>query len=607
MKDSIAEVEAKAWKELEAGDWDAALSSFERLQAMDATSEAAYQGLAAVYRKKRLDSRAQELISAGLERHPTSQGIWMERVWLAVERNRYGDALDALDKVLAFNSRDADLFLQKALWLRETRRFHEAAETLRQIELNFPRLPRINEQWGWLFFHQGLYDEALQAFQNDSGEDLRTETGWQGIAAALRKKGMFRDAADALDKAQKKYPHSDALQNERAWLLFEEGFYPEAAAAFEAVILRSPEDPSAYVNQSWVYIQLGGREHLDLALARCRRALSLEPLFPPAFSALGLIAFKQKRINEAEAYLLQATRVDLIHGPYADLGALYIQLGRYTEAERALQEAVAKLPYEAYVHMQLGSLYLHTNRTKDAIGEFRIAVGLAPSNPEPPRALSIALLEAGEGKESLRVIRHAIARLPGNQNWILHLTLAQLLIQMGDDSDDTYFYSEAFKTLNKSILSRRKSSAVVFYLGLVYSKLGQYTQALKCFRSCLQDEEYSVEANLNIQQLNVLVKSARTSRPERLGLGVIILIQLGALWYFYLHDKQVSDTVFTVVVPLLLGLLLVAVLLPWLTKFKVSGFEAELSEPEPRSSLASGPKGQIGFHSPPPSGLGKGI
>jgi hypothetical protein len=39
-------------------------------------------------------------------------------------------------------------------------------------------------------------------------------------------------------------------------------------------------------------------------------------------------------------------------------------------------------------------------------------------------------------------------------------------------------------------------------------------------------------------------------------------------------------------------------LLPWLTKFKITGFEAELSEPEPRNSLATGPKGEVDFNNP---------
>jgi tetratricopeptide (TPR) repeat protein len=408
-----------------------------------------------------------------------------------------------------------------------------------------------------------------------------------------------------LDRAQEKYPESNALQNERAWLLFEEGFYKDAAAAFELVRQRSPEDPAAQVNQAWVLIQQGDDVTLQTALNRCREALRLQPLFPPAFSALGLIAFKQNKSHEAEAYLLQAVHLAPIHGPYADLGALYIQLGRYGEAEEVLEKALAYLPNEAYVHVQRGSLFLHTGRVKEAIREFRLAQGLAPLNPEPPRALAIALMEAGEILEAQRVLKQASERMRSDQRWRLHLTLAQLLLHAGDESGEEHFYEEALKALTKPDLTCRKSGEAAFFSGLARFRLGDYSGALKDFRGCLKDEKYSLEAELNAQRVEALVQQqkalARSSRPERLGLGFVILVQLAALWYYKLAGDKISNEVFMVAVPLLLGLLVVTMLLPWITKFKVTGFEAELSEPEPHSSLATGPKGEIGFRSPSPT------
>ena len=52
----------------------------------------------------------------------------------------------------------------------------------------------------------------------------------------------------------------------------------------------------------------------------------------------------------------------------------------------------------------------------------------------------------------------------------------------------------------------------------------------------------------------------------------------------------------TFMIPLLLGLLVVAVLLPSLNKLKLpGGFEAEISEK--KEAISSGPKGDIGFGS----------
>ena len=86
-------------------------------------------------------------------------------------------------------------------------------------------------------------------------------------------------------------------------------------------------------------------------------------------------------------------------------------------------------------------------------------------------------------------------------------------------------------------------------------------------------------------------------------LAIIFLTQLIALWIFRLRTEKITDTMLTVLVPILLGLIVVAVLLPWLSRLKMTGLEAELSEPTPKESLSSGPKGEIGFSSASPKSI----
>jgi hypothetical protein len=88
-------------------------------------------------------------------------------------------------------------------------------------------------------------------------------------------------------------------------------------------------------------------------------------------------------------------------------------------------------------------------------------------------------------------------------------------------------------------------------------------------------------------------------RSARNGIGT----EFGLLWWWRLKygvdDKSVivTGTMLTIVVPLCLGLIVVSVLLPSLTRLKVTGLEAELSQQQGKETPASGPKGQIGFSS----------
>ena len=87
---------------------------------------------------------------------------------------------------------------------------------------------------------------------------------------------------------------------------------------------------------------------------------------------------------------------------------------------------------------------------------------------------------------------------------------------------------------------------------------------------------------------------SRASLVSSLVVGVVALGQLAGLWFVRLRGGPVSDVMITVLVPVCLGLLVVSVLLPSLTKLKLTGIEAELSEPKPKA-VAAGPKGEIGF------------
>jgi hypothetical protein len=68
-----------------------------------------------------------------------------------------------------------------------------------------------------------------------------------------------------------------------------------------------------------------------------------------------------------------------------------------------------------------------------------------------------------------------------------------------------------------------------------------------------------------------------------------------------------TDTMLTALLPILLltllGLMVVAILLPWLNRLKLTGLEAELSEPARAPAQPSGLKGEIGFGSVSPKSI----
>ncbi len=597
----MQQLEARAWELFNREEYDKAIEAFDRLFTYDATHAGAFQGKIAALRKKGEFTAASKLLARALTTHKTQVGLLCEQMWLHVEQKQYDAAIDAADTVLQADDREQGIAVWKIFLLRYQRRFDAAASAIQQAKAQFPNSAAIEAELGWLRFHQRRYEQAMQVFQELVRRDPSNESAVQGYVASLRMQGRYGEANRLATRSLRKLKNSPGIQSERAWIAFAQGDYRQAEADFAKVVELLRDDPCSYVNLAWSLV----RQETDAARADaaelCRKALGLEPRLAPALGCLGIIAFKEGRMRDAEAHFLESIDADPLRGHYTDLGALYIQMGRYDEGETVLAKAIANDYDDAYAHVQMGNLHLQRQQVHEAIRESRLATMIDGNDPDGFKALAIALMEGGELVEAEKVLRSSLKRLDRTKRWELHLTLCRLLTRIGDETDDRQFYEEALKEVTSAIQVHPNSPAPYFHGGIVRYKLEDYRGALKYFRRCRKEDDLYLEAELNAKRIRSLLRrEQRLSRSTFLAgalLGVIFLAQLVGLWILFLVTDQITETMLTVLVPILLGLMVVAVLLPWLSRLKITGLEAELSEPRPRESLASGPKGAIGFGS----------
>jgi tetratricopeptide (TPR) repeat protein len=597
--EDIKSLEAKGWDFLAKEDYDAALTAFARVFQIDPSNVAAFQGTVAVYRKRRDFARAEGLLAKALRLHPDEPGLLAERFWLELARRRYDEALAALDAVLNVYKTDEGLYLWKTSLLRGRRRFDEAEKVIEETRRLFPDSVRARAEHGWLLFSQKRYDESLDAFEGVLRSEARHESALQGRVASLRMKGCYLEARARAKEALKELPESPGLWSESAWLHGQQGSLDEAVRDFDQVLSLTRRDPSAHVNLAGALLRRGEDDDLGQAARQCRVALSLDPDLPEAFALLGVIAARKGGLQEAEAYLLHSARLDPLGGPQADLGALYLQMGRYEEAKEKIDRAVRNDPADAYPRVLLGKYYLLTEKPKKAIREFRAAAALEPTGAEPHHTLAVALMENDELEEAETVLREAIGRLDGPRRWQLHLTLCQLLTRLGDTTGEARYYEEALEEVGKARRGKPGNPAAYFYSGVVRYKLGDSRGALKDFGRCGDGNEYSLRAELNAKRVRARLREeraqARASGWISALLALVLLVQLGGLWALRVWTDKVAETTLAVLVPVLLGLLVVALVLPWLTRLKMTGLEAELSEAKPREALPTGPQGDVGF------------
>jgi tetratricopeptide (TPR) repeat protein len=128
---------------------------------------------------------------------------------------------------------------------------------------------------------------------------------------------------------------------------------------------------------------------LEEAIALYRRSIAVRPT-AEAHTFLGWTYSFQGRLEEATAECLKAIEIDPDFGnPYNDIGVYLMQQGRLEEAIPWLERAKRAPRYEPrqFPYLNLGRIYLRQGRWWDALREFEGAVAVAPRDVEAARAL----------------------------------------------------------------------------------------------------------------------------------------------------------------------------------------------------------------------------
>lgn len=593
----LKSLEAVGWTHLQKKEWDAALSVFQTVMVRDKLNEAAFQGSIAAYRGKRQFDKAHALLEKALQIHPAKLGMLSERAWLALDEKTYDAAIAAFDSILKHPKAEEGHHLWHVSLLRGQHRFEEAETAIQHAATCFPSSLRVRNEKGWLFFARRRYDEALATFDLVLSQVADNESALQGKVACLRLKGLCADAAALAKKSCERLPHSSGIQSEYGWLHLDEGDYEAAEIAFLKALDLAPDDPAARINYAWALVRHAHGKDLEEAATQCLQAAQADPTMPDAFGLLGVIAAKQNRLREAEAYFLHSIRTDALHGFHSDLGALYLQMGRYEEAKEHIQQAIRNSAEDGYARLQMGHYYFLSDDLKKALIEYRAASVLDPNNPEAHRALAICLMENNKLLEGERLLRKALKQIDERRRGPLHLALSNLLMRLGDETSDVQHYQDGLEQARHAIRLSPEDAAPYFHSGILRYKLDDFRGAVKDFHRCCKADSGQIEAELNAKRVRTRIRQerGRTWAGWILTglLAVIILAQLVTLWILRVTTEKVSDPIISVLAPLLTGLLIVAFLLPWLTRLKMTGLEAELSEPKAKDGLATGPKGEI--------------
>jgi len=630
---------------------EASLPVYQRMLSIDPRDPLALEWRVTALRALRRFDEARRAANEAIARCPEVPDLRVERALLLGDEARFEESLDSISQALDLDPRHAAAWELRVTTLRRLRRFEEAETAVREaIELR-PDEPDLLVEYGLLHDEQLHYEESLVWFERALRMDPFLSEALTGRSAALRSLRRFDEAERGIRAVLERMPWARWLREELVWIYhdsrrldeadrqiavlradsqnvreeaetaaqagwirFAEGDYPAAEEQFREACEKDPLNVEHEFGLAWCLVRQATPQSRDEAEKRCFSVLEKESQHHSAHTCLGVINYQRRNYAQAEQHFRRAIELDRNHASYVDLGALYSQLGRFEEAEKNLSAALERDWYDAQAHIELG--YLHLQRGIDdpeskpaaaAVRHFRQARQIDPANGSASLGLAVALMRSpGDFVEGEAVLQQALRRddcdLP---RWQLLVALAKLLIVRGDTTQGRQFHADALARAQEAISLAAHEAEPYFVAAVARYKLAesagdfpakpmQRRKAIRDLRRCVEIDPGNVEAQRSLQ---IMEESLRITRSSTVGSVVVVVVgvaALSALWTaFFLSDK-VTGVMLTTLTPILVGLMVVGLLLPFLIRLKLpGGVEADLSASI--RQISSGPTGEETF------------
>jgi Flp pilus assembly protein TadD len=191
---------------------------------------------------------------------------------------------------------------------------------------------------------------------------------------------------------------------------------PIRAVRVEAARQLAPVTAEMVSPEQWAAIEAG--------IAELEKSLMVDADRASAHLTLGAVYVDLDRFDDAERAYRTALRLDPRFGPAAvNLSDLYRLQGRDAEGERVLVDFLARNPDNGVVHHSLGLLLVREKRHDDALAELGRAAELRPDDPRYAYVYGVGLQSAGEEDRAVEVFESALDRHP-NDPEILYALIA---------------------------------------------------------------------------------------------------------------------------------------------------------------------------------------
>ncbi len=277
--------------------------------------------------------------------------------YIDLQKGNYGAAVDEARPLLIFRDKPNTQAIGVVLdALKKQKRYGDAVALLQPLIDRFGSDPVINARYVEMLLRSGDKDRARVAAAT------QIKLGGRNVIAvseAYVQTDQYEPALTILRDAVKSKPEEIDLQFELGSVYERSGARKDAEKTFLSILDRHPDHAATLNYLGYMWAESG--INLDRAAEMLNRAVSQEPRNGAYVDSLGWVYFQQGKLDLAEKYLTDATRL---------------------------------LPRDATVHEHLGDVFAKRGDVHRALDLYRAALTLEPEPKDEAKLRSkIAELE----------------------------------------------------------------------------------------------------------------------------------------------------------------------------------------------------------------------
>lgn len=152
---------------------------------------------------------------------------------------------------------------------------------------------------------------------------------------------------------------------------------------------------------------------IDRAVSHCETALGLDSRLAPVHVTLAMIARSRGRYEEAAAVAQRAVELDPVSSEaYRELGRAQEALQRFGDAEATYRKAIAARPDDWQAYNTLGSFFLTRARLDEAAEAYQKVIELTPDNTRGYNNLGVTYFRLKRSDDAIRMWERSVSVRP---------------------------------------------------------------------------------------------------------------------------------------------------------------------------------------------------